>query len=159
MHRLKKIQKMPISLEKAWDFFSSPKNLKEITPDKLGFVIHTELPDQMYPGLFIQYTVKPILGFPMTWVTEITHIRDKEYFVDEQRLGPYQIWHHQHFFKEIEGGVEMTDIIDYRAPFGILGKVANALFIRSQLEEIFKYREDKMIELFGEFKKPILNSV
>jgi len=117
MHQLKKVQKLPINLQTAWDFFSSPKNLVTITPDELGFTILSELPEKMYPGLFIKYKVTPLLGIPLTWVTEITHVEELQFFVDEQRVGPYSIWHHQHFFKEIPGGVEMTDIVDYKLPF------------------------------------------
>ena len=153
MHQLRSIQKLPICLEEAWDFFSSPKNLKVITPDYLNLVPITPFPDDMYEGLFITYQVKPLLGIPMTWVTEITHIRDKEYFVDEQRLGPYQIWHHQHHFEAIESGVKMIDIIDYRVPLGILGKVLQKLFIGNQLNGIFEYRRKRLIELWGEFPK------
>ncbi len=149
MHQLKRVQTLPLSLAKAWDYFSSPKNLAEITPDSLNFKIKGELPAKMYEGLFIEYTVSPILGIPLRWVTEITHSRDLEYFVDEQRFGPYRIWHHQHFFEEVEGGVKMTDIVDYRLPLGILGKMAHALFVKRQLKTIFDYRTTKLIELFG----------
>ncbi len=153
MHRLEAVQKLPISLEKAWDYFSSPKNLREITPDEMGFKVLTpNLPEKMYPGIFIAYIVKPLMGIPMKWVTEITHIREKEFFVDEQRLGPYQIWHHQHFFKEIPGGVEMHDIVDYRLPLGILGKWVNAFFVGNRVKQIFAYRRSKLTELFGVYE-------
>jgi ligand-binding SRPBCC domain-containing protein len=149
MYTLKTIQTLPISIEEAWDFFSSPKNLSVITPDNLGFVIKTELPDEMYSGLFIQYTVRPIFNIPTTWVTEITHIKKPYYFVDEQRVGPYKIWHHQHHFKQIDGGVEMTDIVDYKLPLGILGKMAHPLVVQPRLKQIFDYRRKKLVELFG----------
>ena len=148
MYRLKATQQVPITLEKAWNFFSNPKNLATITPDNLGFHIRTELPEKMYPGMMIVYTVKPVLGIPMTWVTEITQVRDMEFFIDEQRVGPYAIWHHQHFFKEIDGGVEMTDIIDYQLPLAPLGNIGH-FFVKSELKKIFGYRITKMEELFG----------
>ena len=98
MYKIEREQFLPIPLQEAWDFFSSPSNLAKITPSSLGFVVHGNVPERMYPGLFIQYTVSPLLGIPMRWVTEITHVREGEYFVDEQRVGPYSIWHHEHFF-------------------------------------------------------------
>ncbi len=156
MYQLKRIQKLPISVAKAWDFFSSPKNLATITPDELGFKIKSELPEKMYPGMFIQYTVKPLLGIPMTWVTEIMQVNEPHFFIDEQRVGPYAIWHHQHFFKEIPGGVEMTDIVDYRLPFAPFGNFMQPLLIKGKLNQIFEYRNAKMIELFGEYKVPAL---
>lgn len=147
-------QKIPSSLEKVWDFISSPSNLKKITPDHMGFdIITPELPEKMYPGMIIAYKVSPVFGIKMTWVTEITHIREKEFFVDEQRVGPYNIWHHQHKIKSIKGGVLMTDIVSYKPPFGILGTIANGLFIQGQLKTIFDYREKAVIDIFGNFKE------
>ena len=105
-----------------------------------------------YPGQIIQYTVKPILGIKINWVTEITHVRGKEYFVDEQRFGPYTFWHHKHFIKEIEGGVVMEDVIHYKPPFGLIGVLLNFLFINSKLNSIFKHRELELIKTFGNFK-------
>lgn len=146
-------QNVPISLEEAWDFFSSPKNLAEITPDHLGFKITSkDVREKMYPGQIITYKVKPLLGIPLPWMTEITHVKDKEYFVDEQRFGPYALWHHKHFFKEIEGGVEMIDKVDYKLPLGFLGSIAHALFVKKQLQGIFNYRFKKLEELFGKWE-------
>ena len=137
-------------MDEVWDFISSPKNLKRITPDYMGFDITSHNPqDTMYPGMIISYKVSPVLGIKMRWVTEITHVREKDYFVDEQRVGPYAIWHHEHKIEPIEGGVLMTDIVSYKPPFGILGTLANGLFIRRQLNEIFKYRTTAMEEIFG----------
>lgn len=151
MHIVEKKQFVPINLELAWDFFSSPANLGKITPPHMDFVIHSGYKEgqKMYPGMIISYTVKPLLGIPLGWVTEITHVKDQNYFVDEQRFGPYTFWHHQHFFKEVEGGIEMTDIVHYKIPFGIFGKILNVLFIGKQVEGIFKYRSKKLKELFG----------
>jgi ligand-binding SRPBCC domain-containing protein len=137
-------------LNTVWEFISSPKNLSKITPSYMGFHILSDIEDaKMYPGQIIEYHVKPIAGIKMHWVTEITHVKDKEYFVDEQRFGPYAMWHHKHFLKEVPGGVEMTDVVHYKAPFGVFGKIANALFIKKQLKTIFDYRYKKMEELFN----------
>lgn len=146
-----KKQNLPISLEQAWEFLSSPANLKTITPDYMSFDILSGADRPMFPGQIIQYIVTPILGIKTKWVTEITHVRDKEYFVDEQRFGPYALWHHKHFVKEIEGGVEMEDIIDYKVPMGILGQLVHPILVKPKLEEIFKYRTQKLEELFGKY--------
>ena len=151
-HSIKTVQKIPISLERAWDFFSNPANLQAITPDNMGFkVISKHHGDIMYAGQIIEYTVKPVLGIPLYWMTEITQVKDKKYFIDEQRFGPYALWHHQHHFKAIPGGVEMTDIVHYKNPLGILGKLANTLFVRNKLKGIFDYRFRKVEELFGKW--------
>lgn len=152
VHSLKTIQKIPISLEQAWDFFSSPANLQVITPPKMSFkTISKHHGEKMYAGQIIEYKVKPLAGIPIYWMTEITHVEDKKYFVDEQRFGPYGMWHHQHHFKAIEGGVEMTDIVHYKNPFWFFGEIANTLFVKKQLKEIFNYRFGKVVELFGEW--------
>lgn len=149
MHQLKRVSTLPISLDEAWDFFSSPKNLKILTPDYMGFDIINQVDlNKMYEGQIICYKVKPLLGIPLSWMTEITHIRDKEFFVDEQRIGPYKVWHHQHHFKKVAGGVEMTDIVDYVLPLGFIGRLANSILVKKQLKEIFDYREIKTKELF-----------
>jgi ligand-binding SRPBCC domain-containing protein len=150
--KLKYSQKLPISLNEAWDFLSSPNNLELITPKSMDFNITDWDRKKAYPGQIIQYTVKPILGIKINWVTEITHIRAKEYFVDEQRFGPYTFWHHKHFIKEIEGGVIMEDVIHYKPPFGLIGVLLNFLFINSKLNSIFKHRELELIKTFGNFK-------
>ncbi|WP_299381925.1 SRPBCC family protein [uncultured Lacinutrix sp.] len=144
-------QNLPITKAQAWEFLSSPKNLKTITPDYMGFDILSGADRPMYAGQIIQYIVTPVLGIKTKWVTEITHVVDGEYFVDEQRFGPYALWHHKHFIKEIDGGVEMEDIIDYKVPMGILGQMVNPILVRPKLEEIFKYRTEKLEELFGKY--------
>lgn len=149
IYTLHKKQNLPISIEQAWDFLSNPENLKTITPDYMGFHMVSGADKPMYPGQIIQYIVTPVLRIKTTWVTEITHVRDKHYFVDEQRFGPYALWHHKHFIKEIEGGVEMEDIIDYKVPFGFLGQLAHPILVKPKLEEIFNYRTKKLEELFG----------
>jgi ligand-binding SRPBCC domain-containing protein len=151
-HSIKTVQKIPVSLDKAWDFFSNPANLQAITPDGMGFkTISKHHGDIMYAGQIIEYTVKPVLGIPIYWMTEITQVKDKEYFIDEQRFGPYSLWHHQHHFKAIEGGVEMTDIIHYKNPLGFIGRITNNLFVKKKLDTIFKYRFQKVEELFGQW--------
>lgn len=145
-------QKLPISVEKAWEFLSNPANLKTITPEYMSFDILSGNEKLMYAGQIIQYIVTPILGIKTKWVTEITHVKKNEYFVDEQRFGPYALWHHKHFINEIEGGVEMEDIIDYKIPMGLLGQLAHPILVKPKLEEIFAYRQTRLIELFGELK-------
>lgn len=150
VYKLERIQKIPISLDEAWQFFSRPENLRKITPKEMGFVIKSDVKDiEMFSGMLIVYTVKPVLGIPMTWVTEIKNIKDKEHFIDEQRFGPYSLWHHQHKFKAIEGGVEMTDVVQYVLPLGIIGQIMNTLFIKNKLKQIFDYRVKVVEELFG----------
>ncbi len=147
-------QKIPASLESVWDFISSPKNLKEITPDYMGFDITSKnLPEKMYPGMIISYKVSPMLGIKTDWVTEISQVRELEYFVDEQRVGPYSLWHHQHKIKKTEGGTLMEDIITYSPPLGPLGAIANSLFIKQKLREIFDFRKIAVENKFGIYGK------
>jgi ligand-binding SRPBCC domain-containing protein len=150
---LKTEQFIPVSLEEAWDFFSSPLNLEKITPQEMNFVVTSKYNEntKMYPGMIITYKITPILGIKMNWMTEITHIREGEYFVDEQRFGPYALWHHQHHFKAVEGGVKMTDILNYAIPYGIIGRLSNKVLINKQIKKIFSYREKAIIELFGPY--------
>ena len=150
VYSFKTVQKIPISLDDAWEYFSNPANLANITPENMGFkTISKYHGDNMYAGQVIEYKVSPVLGIPLYWMTEITHVDDKKYFVDEQRYGPYSMWHHQHHFKVIDGGVEMTDIVHYKLPLGFLGDVANSLFVKKQLQQIFDYRFSKVEKLFG----------
>lgn len=144
------IQHIPVTIQQAWNFFSKPANLKDITPQNLGFEIISKYHGlEMYPGQIIEYKVKPLLSIPLYWMTEITHVQPMQYFVDEQRFGPYTLWHHQHHFKEISGGIEMTDIVHYKLPLFFLGDIANALFVKKQLQTIFNYRVRAVEELFG----------
>ena len=145
-------QKLPISINQAWDLLSSPKNLQLITPEYMGFKILSGAERPIFAGQIIQYLVTPILNIPTKWVTEITHVVDKSYFVDEQRFGPYALWHHAHFIKEIDGGVEMEDLINYKVPLGWLGQLVHPFLVKPKLNEIFEYRRKKLIELYGEFK-------
>ena len=153
VYRLSSKQHLPITLDEAWDFLSNPNNLKVITPDYMSFDIISGADKPMFAGQIIQYIVTPILGVKTTWVTEITHIVDKKYFVDEQRFGPYALWHHKHFINPIEGGVEMEDIIDYKVPFGFIGRLVHLFLIKPKLTEIFNYRTKKLTEFFGQINK------
>lgn len=149
MYQLKKTQLIKTDLETCWKFFSSPKNLKLITPPYMGFDIKVSLPEKMYEGLMIAYTVRPLWGIPMTWITEIKTVEDNHFFVDEQRKGPYTIWHHEHHFKETTAGIEMTDIVTYVIPLGILGRLMHPIIVKPKLEEIFDYRYKRVEELFN----------
>ncbi|MBS3944721.1 MAG: SRPBCC family protein [Melioribacter sp.] len=142
-------QKIKISLDEAWEFFASPENLRKITPPYMGFEITSNFKNEkMYAGMIIAYIVKPVLNIPMRWVTEITHVKEKEYFIDEQRFGPYKFWHHLHQFR-IEGGkLIMVDNVNYALPFGIFGRIAHKLFVRNRIKEIFNYRKKVLDELF-----------
>lgn len=153
IYTLHKKQMLPITVETAWEFLSDPKNLKAITPEYMGFHILSGADRPMFAGQIIQYIVTPILGIKTKWVTEITQSVKNEYFVDEQRYGPYALWHHKHFIKAVDGGVEMEDIIDYKIPFGILGQLVHPILVKPKLEEIFNYRTKKLEELFGTYKK------
>lgn len=148
-YQIQRKQILPVSLDEAWEYFSSPLNLQEITPDYMAFKVTSQYSGKMYPGLIITYIVRPVAGIPLGWMTEITHVQEKKFFVDNQRSGPYTIWHHQHHFREVPGGVEMTDIINYKLPLGWLGILAHHLFVKKKLENIFDYRYQKLEKLFG----------
>ncbi len=144
-------QKLPISIDEAWDFLSSPNNLKLITPESMNFKIIDWDKKKAYPGQIIQYTVSPVLGLKIKWVTEITQVIKNSYFIDEQRFGPYSFWHHKHFIKEIDNGILMEDVIHYKIPFGFIGKILNKIYVQNKLDKIFKYRENKLNEIFGNY--------
>ena len=153
IHTVKYEQFVPVDLATAWEFFSSPKNLAKITPQHMGFQITNKYDvGKMYPGMLITYKVSPLLGIKLDWCTEITHVKDHCYFVDEQRFGPYALWHHKHFIKPIHKGVEMIDIIDYKIPFGILGQLVHPIIVAPKLKEIFEFRKHALNEMFGEYK-------
>ncbi len=142
-------QFVPVSLAEAWAFFSSPGNLSKITPEHMGFKITSGAPDKMYAGQIITYKVSPVPGIKTNWTTEITHVSEGRYFIDEQRFGPYRMWHHEHHFEEREDGVMMTDRVSYKLPFGFLGRIAHFIFVKKQLEQIFSFREKQLEKLFG----------
>lgn len=140
IYNLTRTQVLPISISEAWDFFSSPKNLGVITPKEMNFVIVSMSGgDKMYAGQIISYKVNVLPLMRMRWVTEITYVKEPEYFTDEQRSGPYSLWHHKHHFKAVEGGVEMTDEVDYALPLGILGRLAHAIFVKREVNRIFDH--------------------
>jgi ligand-binding SRPBCC domain-containing protein len=149
MQELYFTQELPISLDEAWEFFSNPANLKEITPAKMGFVVTSSHHGaKMYAGQIIRYIVRPLFGIPLKWCTEITHVADRQYFVDEQRFGPYAFWHHQHRFTEVPGGVLMEDILHYKLPFGFIGNIVDTLLVRNEVLGIFAYRKKVLDERF-----------
>lgn len=154
-YRLYRKATLPISIDEAWDFFSSPLNLKKITPSYLGFEVTSDNPSKMYPGMIITYIVKPLLGIPMKWMTEITQVRDKEFFIDEQRVGPYKLWHHQHHFTPTENGVIMEDIVHYIVPFGIIGQMVHPFIVKPKLNQIFDYRSKVTDKLWGSKKSEL----
>lgn len=157
MHKLYFSQNLPINLKEAWEFFSSPANLKKITPPSLNFHIVDNLESKgMYAGKLIFYTFQPIAHIRLKWVAEITAFQEPFYFIDEQKFGPYSFWHHEHWFSSIPGGVKMEDIVYYKLPLGILGKVLQRLKVKKDLEEIFAYRQSILEQMFGKF--PSLNS-
>ena len=149
LYRVHRVQQLPLSLDEAWAFFSDPNNLPAITPPSLGFEVTSEPPGEMYAGMILTYRVRPLFGIPVSWVTEITHVRAPHFFVDEQRFGPYRFWHHEHHFRETGAGVEVEDLVHYALPFGWLGRAVNRLTVRRRLDEIFTYRGRILRERFG----------
>ncbi|MFK7954102.1 MAG: hypothetical protein AB8B73_14735 [Ekhidna sp.] len=149
IYTLRVMQKLPIGLADAWNFFSSPTNLEKITPKHMGFSITSGVPDDMYAGQLISYKVSPLPGIKTNWITEITHVERHKFFVDEQRFGPYSMWHHEHHFEELADGIMMVDKVSYKIPFGLFGHMAQALFVKKQLREIFEFRKMSLEEMFG----------
>lgn len=150
IHRLVSVQHIPASLKETWDFFSDPKNLATITPPFLNLFITNEVfGEEVYPGQIMTYNVRPILGIKLEWMTEITHVEKQKMFVDEQRKGPYKLWHHQHHFKTANGNTEMMDLVHYRLPLSFLGEMMHPA-VERKLLEIFTFRFKKIIELFGD---------
>jgi ligand-binding SRPBCC domain-containing protein len=149
MHSLKQEQFLPISIEEAWEFFASPKNLNAVTPKDLSFEITSVLPDKMYEGLIITYRIKPMLNIKIDWCTEITHINNLQYFIDEQRKGPYKIWHHEHHFKQVENGVIMTDLLYYDIGKSFFGWIAGKLFVNNKVRQIFNFRFQALNNYFS----------
>jgi len=150
-YRIEFTQEIPVDLDTAWDFFSSPLNLAEITPKDMTFDVTTPnmANTKMYPGLIITYKVSPLLGIKLNWMTEITHVKDKEYFIDEQRFGPFAFWHHQHHFQQTEKGVLMKDLLHYGIGWGLIGLLANSLVVENKIKGIFDFRYKKVEEIFG----------
>lgn len=152
-HSIRAVQRIPISVDEAWRFFSDPAKLVDITPSDFGFkVISRHHGPVVYQGQIIEYTVSPLFGIPLYWMTEITHVVPMKYFVDEQRYGPYRMWHHQHHFTAIDGGVEMTDIVHYSIPGWWMGRAINAVLVKKKLESLFRYRFQRIEELLGRWE-------
>jgi len=156
LYRLVVAQRIPRALETVWTFFSRPENLKLLTPPYMEFAILSPVPEKMQAGLIIEYRVRPLWNLPMRWVTEITHLHGPEdgeppyFFVDEQRFGPYRFWHHRHIFTpQSDGTLLMQDIVHYAVPGGKLGTLFHPLIVRPRLEEIFRFRQEKVRTLFG----------
>lgn len=159
IYHLKRTQFLPISLSEAWDFFSSPKNLSKITPEHMGFeILYISGGDKAYAGQIIQYKVSVLPGIKVNWVTEITHVQELFHFIDEQRFGPYSLWHHQHHFKEVRGGVEMTDEVNFAIPFGYLGRLAHWIFVGREVNRIFDHRFSVLKKYFSNDRKGFLKT-
>jgi ligand-binding SRPBCC domain-containing protein len=149
-YQFTRTQKLKGSIKEIWEFISSPGNLQQITPEDMGFIITSNNgSEKMYEGMIITYKVSPLFSIKVDWVTEITKIKEYEYFIDEQRIGPYSLWHHRHKIEPVEGGVLMTDIVTYKPPFGFIGAIANSLIIRKRLKQIFDYREHALDKRFS----------
>lgn len=153
LQQKKWVETFPITREEAWRFFSRPENLSLITPPSMNFQI-VRLPEgEMYEGMFIEYRVSPFPGIRVPWVTEITKIQDKRYFIDEQRLGPYRIWHHEHHFREVDGGVEMTDLLSYQLPVPLIRSFIGPLLVDKKVDSIFAYRKEVLEKRFGTIRR------
>ncbi|MBX7181794.1 MAG: SRPBCC family protein [Bacteroidia bacterium] len=150
MKQIRQEQLIPLPIDQVWEFFATPKNLNSVTPKELDFQITSVVPEKMYPGLIITYKIKPMLNIPLDWMTEITHIQAPNYFVDEQRMGPYHIWHHEHHFKEVQGGTLMTDILHYDIGKSVFGWLAGKLFVDKKVREIFSYRYQALEKHFNQ---------
>ena len=149
VYLLHKRQCLPVSRQQAWDFFSDPHNLAAVTPPDLRLVPFGPVPERMRPGMIVCYRVRPFPGIRATWVSEITHCMDGEFFVDEQRVGPYKLWHHQHLFHARADGTEVEDLVHYALPFGPLRLLSHPLLVRPRLERIFEYRRAALAARFG----------
>ncbi len=149
IYRLRVHQVVPVALDEAWAFFSNPRNLPLITPPWLGLELTSDPPERMYSGLMITYTVRPFPGLALPWATEITHVAEGERFVDDQRAGPYSLWHHEHDFRVLEGGTEVRDTVHYALPFGPAGDVIARLAVRPRVRAIFAWRRQALVERFG----------
>ncbi len=150
IYNLRKEQFLPISLQEAWAFFSSPKNLAKITPEHMNFkILYQSGGDKAYAGQIIRYQINVLPFIPVHWVTEITQVKEPFHFIDEQRFGPYALWHHQHHFEEVKGGVLMTDEVNYAIPFGVLGRFAHWLFVAKEVNRIFEHRFRTLEDFFS----------
>lgn len=150
VHRFAVRQRLAVDSAAAWRFFSDPGNLPHITPPWLGFEVVDDVPPRMYAGMIVRYRVRPLAGIPLSWTTEITHVREGEFFVDEQRFGPYRFWHHQHHFRPVEGGTEVEDVVHYALPADPASRPLASLLVGRRLDDIFGYRRRVLADRFGE---------
>lgn len=149
IYKQETVQHVNATVEECWTFFSNPENLQKITPEGMGFQITDFDHKSMYAGQIIQYKVTPLLGITLSWMTEITYVKQNSYFIDEQRFGPYSFWHHKHFFEATPNGTKMTDVVHYGLPLGFLGRIMNTLLVKNKLKSIFAYRVTKVDEMFN----------
>lgn len=149
VYKKETVQHINATMEECWAFFSSPRNLQKITPETMGFIITDFDEKNMYAGQIIQYKVSPLAGLKLSWTTEITFVKDHSYFIDEQRFGPYALWHHKHFFEPDGNCVKMTDVVHYALPLGFIGRIMNTLLVKNKLKEIFEYRVKKVDQIFN----------
>lgn len=149
IYTLEQTQSLPITIEAAWKFFSNPNNLSVLTPEWMHMDLGENVPTEMYEGIIMTQQVKPLLGIPLTWVTEITKIKEYEYFIDEQRIGPYRFWHHEHRLRENNHGVDVIDTLHYAMPFSIFGQIAHQLSVKHKIQQVFSYRVEKLESLFA----------
>jgi ligand-binding SRPBCC domain-containing protein len=149
LYTLHKTQKLPITVDEAWAFLCNPANLSKLTPPKMNMNIISKEDRPIYAGQILQYSVTPLPGFKTKWVSEITQFKDRNYFVDVQLYGPYSFWHHKHFIRAIEGGVEMEDLIHYKVPLGWLGQLVQPIIVKPKLEAVFNFRKTQLEAIFG----------
>lgn len=150
IYQLKSEQIIDASIDKVWDYFSQPQNLNNLTPNNMAFKITSGEPPRMYAGQIISYQIEVLPKIKQAWVTEITHVNNQKMFVDEQRFGPYVMWHHEHHFKELENGkVQMNDIVSFKLPLGLIGRLFAGRMIRNRVTQIFEYRETRVNEIFA----------
>lgn len=154
LERIQTIQRLPIQIEEAWDFFTSPKNLSLITPHWLDYRLNLDPPEYLHPGTIISASIRPIPVISTSWISEITHIRPPQFYITEQRVGPFKLWHHEHHFRAIDEGVEIEDIIMYGMHFGMIGSFVHNVYLRKRLHEIFSYRAQTLEQRFGSLRKP-----
>jgi ligand-binding SRPBCC domain-containing protein len=151
IHTINRTLTVHAPLAECWSFFSNPRNLARITPPNLGLHVPGDVPDEMHAGLMIEYRVRPLFGFQIVWLTEITHVDQPRYFVDEQRVGPYRIWHHEHRFYPVDSDrTEVLDTIHYVLPLSPISEIIHGVTVEPKLRQIFEYRERVIRELFGE---------
>lgn len=149
MYQFRAEQFLPIPIEQAWAFFSAAQNLSKITPPEMKFNVLTQLKDEeIYNGMLIDYTVRPLFGIPLHWQTEICKVERPTMFTDQQLKGPFKTWHHTHTFKSVAGGTLMCDVVDYELPLGIIGKLAHAILVKQRVENIFIFRKKILDQFF-----------